>query len=53
MVARLTEGHRRESLAALPDWTYDAARAGDIPERQQAQATESSSAWISSSLSPK
>jgi 4a-hydroxytetrahydrobiopterin dehydratase len=26
MVARLTEGHRRESLAALPDWGYDEAR---------------------------
>ena len=26
MVARLTEGHRRESLAAIPDWSYDEAR---------------------------
>jgi 4a-hydroxytetrahydrobiopterin dehydratase len=26
MVARLTEGHRRESLAAIPDWTYDESR---------------------------
>ena len=26
MVARLTEGHRNESLAAIPDWTYDEAR---------------------------
>lgn len=26
MVARLTEGHRRESLAAIPDWIYDEAR---------------------------
>jgi len=26
MVARLTEGHRRESLAALPEWRYDEAR---------------------------
>ncbi|MDP5280994.1 4a-hydroxytetrahydrobiopterin dehydratase [Sphingomonas sp. DG1-23] len=26
MVARLTEGHRRESLAAIPDWSWDEAR---------------------------
>lgn len=26
MVVRLTEGHRRESLAAIPDWSYDEAR---------------------------
>ena len=26
MVVRLTEGHRRESLAAIPDWAYDEAR---------------------------
>ncbi len=26
MVARLSEGHRRESLATLPDWTYDGER---------------------------
>jgi 4a-hydroxytetrahydrobiopterin dehydratase len=26
MVARLTEGHRNESLAAIPDWNYDAGR---------------------------
>ena len=26
MVARLTEGHRNESLAAIPDWSYDADR---------------------------
>ena len=26
MVVRLTEGHRRESLAGIPDWTYDEAR---------------------------
>nr|WP_199560310.1 4a-hydroxytetrahydrobiopterin dehydratase [Sphingomonas psychrotolerans] len=26
MVARLTEGHRRESLAAIPDWNWDEAR---------------------------
>ena len=26
MVARLTEGHRRESLAAIPDWRWDEAR---------------------------
>ena len=26
MVGRLTEGLRAESMAALPDWTYDAAR---------------------------
>ncbi|MDT8760408.1 4a-hydroxytetrahydrobiopterin dehydratase [Sphingomonas psychrotolerans] len=26
MVARLTEGHRNESLAAVPDWRYDEAR---------------------------
>ena len=26
MVARLTEGHRNESLAAIPDWSYDASR---------------------------
>jgi 4a-hydroxytetrahydrobiopterin dehydratase len=26
MVARLTDGLREESLAALPDWTWDAAR---------------------------
>ena len=26
MVARLTEGHRRESLAAIPEWSYDEAR---------------------------
>lgn len=26
MVGRLTEGLRDESLATLPDWTYDAAR---------------------------
>jgi 4a-hydroxytetrahydrobiopterin dehydratase len=26
MVARLTEGHRRESLAAIPAWSYDEAR---------------------------
>ena len=27
MVARLTEGHRRESLAAIPNWEYDEGRA--------------------------
>ena len=26
MVARLTEGHRRESLAAIPEWSWDEAR---------------------------
>ncbi|WP_448662317.1 4a-hydroxytetrahydrobiopterin dehydratase [Sphingomonas sp. CJ20] len=26
MVGRLTEGLRNESLAALPDWTFDPAR---------------------------
>jgi 4a-hydroxytetrahydrobiopterin dehydratase len=26
MVARLTEGHRNESLAAIPDWRYDESR---------------------------
>lgn len=26
MVARLTDGHREESLAALPAWSYDPAR---------------------------
>jgi 4a-hydroxytetrahydrobiopterin dehydratase len=26
MVARLTEGHRNESLAAIPDWRYDEGR---------------------------
>jgi len=26
MVARLTEGHRNESLAAIPEWNYDEAR---------------------------
>jgi 4a-hydroxytetrahydrobiopterin dehydratase len=26
MVARLTEGHRRESLAAIPEWNWDEAR---------------------------
>ncbi len=26
MVARLSEGHRSESLAAIPDWSYDEAR---------------------------
>jgi 4a-hydroxytetrahydrobiopterin dehydratase len=26
MVARLTEGHRRESLAAIPEWSYDEGR---------------------------
>ena len=26
MVTRLTEGHRRESLAAIPEWRYDEGR---------------------------
>ncbi len=26
MVARLTEGHRRESLAAIPEWSWDEGR---------------------------
>src|SRR3954470_18127948 len=26
MVARLTEGHRRETLAAIPGWSYDEGR---------------------------
>lgn len=28
MVARLTDGHRDEALAALPEWNFDAERDG-------------------------